>query len=79
MVLEVTTPDRQDRRRRSKSDDLDAQAAAHAAFAEQRPSHLEAGTAWWNLSEFERLAERRPVNARRIAPAIDPEYDHRCA
>ncbi|MFG1334079.1 IS110 family RNA-guided transposase [Xanthobacter autotrophicus] len=35
-VLEVTTPDRQDRRKRGKSDDLDAQSAAHAAFAGQR-------------------------------------------
>ena len=35
-VLEVTTPDRQDRRRRGKNDDLDAQNAAHAAFAGQR-------------------------------------------
>ena len=32
-VLEVTTPDNQDRRRRVKNDDLDAQNAAHAAFA----------------------------------------------
>ena len=32
-VLEVTTPDKQDRRRRGKNDDLDAQNAAHAAFA----------------------------------------------
>jgi hypothetical protein len=31
-VLEVTTSDRQDRRRRGKNDDLDAQNAAHAAF-----------------------------------------------
>ncbi len=35
-VLEVTTPDRQDRRKRGKNDDLDAQNAAHAAFAGQR-------------------------------------------
>jgi transposase len=35
-VLEVTTPDEQDRRRRGKNDDLDAQNAAHAAFAGQR-------------------------------------------
>src|SRR6202051_2315911 len=34
-VLEVTTPDKQDRRRRGKNDDLDAQNAAHAAFAGQ--------------------------------------------
>jgi transposase len=35
-VLEVTTPDTQDRRRRGKNDDLDAQNAAHAAFAGKR-------------------------------------------
>ncbi|MCX8004075.1 MAG: IS110 family transposase [Burkholderiaceae bacterium] len=35
-VLEVTAPDRQDRRRRGKDDDLDAQNAAHAAFAGKR-------------------------------------------
>jgi len=35
-VLEVTTPDNQDRRRRGKNDDLDAQNAAHAAFAGKR-------------------------------------------
>jgi transposase len=35
-VLEVTTPDKHDRRRRGKSDDLDAQNAAHAAFAGKR-------------------------------------------
>ena len=32
-VLEVTAPDRHDRRRRGKNDDLDAQSAAHADFA----------------------------------------------
>jgi transposase len=36
-VLEVTTPDKQDRRRRGKDDDLDAQNAAHAAFAGHGP------------------------------------------
>jgi transposase len=35
-VLEVTTPDARDRRRRGKNDDLDAQSAAHAAFAGTR-------------------------------------------
>ncbi|KAB7783541.1 Mobile element protein [Methylorubrum populi] len=35
-VLEVTTPDAQDRRRRGKNDDFDAQSAAHAAFAGTR-------------------------------------------
>ena len=35
-VLEVTAPDKQDRRRRGKDDDLDAQNAAHAAYAGKR-------------------------------------------
>ena len=35
-VLEVTAPDRTDRRRRGKNDDLDAQNAAHAARAGKR-------------------------------------------
>jgi transposase len=35
-VLEVTTPDKHDRRKRGKNDDLDAQNAAHAAFAGKR-------------------------------------------
>src|ERR1043166_9704029 len=35
-VLEVTTPDTHDRRKRGKNDDLDAQNAAHAAFAGRR-------------------------------------------
>jgi len=35
-VLEVTAPDRHDRRRRGKDDDLDAENAAHAAFAGMR-------------------------------------------
>ena len=35
-VLEVTTPDKQDRRKRGKNDGLDAQNAAHAAFAGKR-------------------------------------------
>lgn len=35
-VLEVVAPDKHDRRRRGKDDDLDAQNAAHAAFAGKR-------------------------------------------
>lgn len=35
-VLEVTAPDKQDRRRRGKDDDIDAQNAAHAAFNGKR-------------------------------------------
>ncbi len=35
-VLEVTAPDRSDRRRRGKNDNFDAESAAHAAFAGTR-------------------------------------------
>lgn len=35
-ILEVAAPDRQDRRRRGKNDDLDAQNAAHAAYVRKR-------------------------------------------
>jgi transposase len=35
-VLEVTTPDKADRRKRGKDDTIDAQNAAHAAFAGTR-------------------------------------------
>jgi transposase len=35
-VLEVTVPDKQDRRRRGKDDDIDAENAAHAAFVGKR-------------------------------------------
>ena len=55
-VLEVTTPDRQDRRRRGKNDDLDAQNAAHAAFSRVRTvtprSPRDLAMVWWNLPGF---------------------------
>ena len=49
-VLEVTTPDKHDRRKRGKSDDLDAQNAAHAAFRQahrhpQTPRRYDRGPA----------------------------------
>jgi transposase len=55
-VLEVTIPERHDRRKRGKNDDLDAQSAAHAAFAGKQTVPRGAGTEWWSLSEFKRLA-----------------------
>ena len=73
-VLEVTTPDRQDRRRRGKNDDFDAQNAAHAAFAgirtvtpKSRDGMIEA------LPGLERLPKDRGGGAPR-RPADDPEY-----
>ena len=46
-VLEVTTPDRQDRRKRGKNDDLDAQNAAHAAFVGKRTVTLTLNVGQW--------------------------------
>ncbi len=47
-VLEVTTPDRHDRRRRGKNDDLDAQNAAMPPLPASGPLPPEAATAWSN-------------------------------
>jgi transposase len=64
-VLEVTTPDKQDRRRRGKNDDLDAQNAAHAAFAGQRTPRSRDG-----MIESLRVlmaCRKTAVSARRVA------------
>ena len=45
-VLEVTAPDKLDRRRRGKNDDFDAESAAHAAFAERRTVTPRSRTEW---------------------------------
>jgi transposase len=66
-VLEVTTPDRQDRRRRGKSDDLDAQAAAHAAFAEQRTVTPRSRDGMVESLRVLKACRKTAVNARRIA------------
>src|SRR6202453_629991 len=71
-VLEVTTPDKQDRRRRGKNDDLDAQNAAHAAFAGQRTvtprrhDRIPAGS--------DGLPEDG-CSGQACRTAVDPEYD----
>ena len=47
-VLEVTAGDKADRRKRGKDDTIDAERAAHAAFARQRTVTHERMTGWWN-------------------------------
>ena len=74
-VLEVTTPDKQDRRRRGKNDDLDAQNAAHAAFAGQRTVTPRSRD---GMIESLRVLDGLPKDggsgpARR--PADDPQHD----
>lgn len=66
-VLEVTTPDRADRRRRGKNDDFDAQAAAHAAFAEQRTVTPRSRDGMVESLRVLKACRKTAVNARRIA------------
>ncbi|GAA5666633.1 IS110 family transposase ISMch6 [Brucella sp. NBRC 14130] len=66
-VLEVTTPDRHDRRRRGKNDDLDAQAAAHAAFAKRRTVTPRSRDGMVESLRVLKACRKTAVNARRIA------------
>ena len=66
-VLEVTTPDRHDRRRRGKNDDLDAQAAAHAVFAERRTVTPRSRDGMVESLRVLKVCRKTAVNARRIA------------
>lgn len=66
-VLEVTTPDHHDRRRRGKNDDLDAQNAAHAAFAGQRTVTPKGRDGMVGSLRVLKVCRKTAVNARRIA------------
>ena len=66
-VLEVTTPDKQDRRRRGKNDDLDAQNAAHAAFAGQRTVTPRSRDGMIESLRVLKACRKTAVSARRIA------------
>lgn len=66
-ILEVTTPDRHDRRKRGKNDDLDAQNAAHAAFAGQRTVTPRSRDGMVESLRVLRACRKTAVNARRIA------------
>lgn len=66
-VLEVTAPDRHDRRRRGKNDDLDAQSAAHAAFAGQRTVTPRSRDGMVESLRVLKACRKTAVNARRIA------------
>ena len=66
-VLEVTTPDRHDRRKRGKNDDLDAQSAAHAAFAGQRTVTPRSRDGMVESLRVLKACRKTAVNARRIA------------
>lgn len=66
-VLEVTTPDKLDRRRRGKNDDLDAQNAAHAAFAGKRTVTPRSRDGMVESLRVLKACRKTAVAARRIA------------
>lgn len=66
-VLEVTAPDRHDRRRRGKNDDLDAQNAAHAAFAGRRTVSPRSRDGMVESLRVLKACRKTAVTARRVA------------
>jgi transposase len=66
-VLEVTAPDRHDRRRRGKNDDLDAQNAAHAAFAGRRTVTPKSRDGMVESLRVLKACRKTAVAARRVA------------
>jgi transposase len=66
-VLEVTAPDQNDRRRRGKNDDLDAQNAAHAAFAGRRTVTPRSRDGMIEPLRVLKACRKTAVAARRIA------------
>jgi transposase len=66
-VLEVTTPDTHDRRKRGKNDDLDAQNAAHAAFARRRTVTPKSRDGMVESLRVLKACRKTAVAARRVA------------
>ena len=66
-VLEVTAPDRHDRRKRGKDDHLDAEAAAHAAFAGIRTVTPKTRDGMIEALRVLKACRKTAVQARRIA------------
>ena len=66
-VLEVTTPDKHDRRKRGKNDDLDAQNAAHAAFAGKRTVTPKSRNGMIESLRVLKACRNTAVAARRVA------------
>ncbi len=66
-VLDVTAPDNHDRRRRGKDDDLDAQNAAHAAFAGKRTVTPKTRDGMIESLRVLKTCRKTAVAARRVA------------
>lgn len=69
-VLEVTAPDKHDRRRRGKNDDLDAQNAAHAALAGRRTVTPRSRDGMVESLRVLTVCRKTAVAARRVAIQI---------
>lgn len=69
-VLEVTTPDNHDRRRCGKNDDLDAQNAAHAAFAGKKTVTPRSRDGMVESLRVLTVCRKTAVAARRVALQI---------
>lgn len=66
-VLEITAPDRTDRRRRGKNDAFDAEAAAHAAFAGKRVVTPKSRDGMIEALRVLKACRKTAVAARRVA------------
>jgi transposase len=66
-VLEVSTPDKHDRRKRGKNDDLDAQNAAHAAFTGKRTVTPKSRDGMIESLRVLKACRKTAVAARRVA------------
>jgi transposase len=66
-VLEVTAPDTHDRRKRGKNDDLDAESAAHAAFAGRRTVTPKSRDGMIECLRVLKACRKTAVAARRVA------------
>lgn len=69
-ILEVTGPDKHDRRRRSKNDDFDAESAAHAAFSERQTVTPRSRDGMVESLRVLSVCRKSAVQARRIAPQM---------
>lgn len=66
-VLEVTAPDKHDRRRRGKDDTIDAENAAHAAFAQVRTVTPKTRDGMVESLQVLKVCRKTAVAARRVA------------
>lgn len=66
-ILEVTAPDKLDRRRRGKNDDFDAESAAHAAFARRHTVTPRSRDGMVESLRVLRVCRKTAIQGRRIA------------